>query len=105
MAILISKCNFKDFFFYKDAGVVFMFNLLRIVHKDLLLVNVYGPNRDSTEFYCKLNDNAIETGLSDIIMGGDWNLIFNTNMDYCNIIDILITLLDEMFVFERRGYD
>ena len=69
---------------------------LRTFHKDLLLVNVYGPNRGSPEFYCKLNDNAIETGLSDIIMGGDWNLIFNTNMDYCNIIDILITLLDEM---------
>ena len=82
-----------------------MFISLRIVHEDLLLVNVYGPNRDSAEFYCKLNDNAIELGLSDIIMGGDWNLIFNTNLDYCNIIDISITLLDEMFVFERRGYD
>jgi len=29
---------------------------------DLLCVNVYGSNRDSTEFYCKLNDNAIEVG-------------------------------------------
>ena len=57
---------------------------LRTFHKYLLLVNVYGPSRDRPEFYCKLNDNAIEMGLSDIIMGGDWNLIFDTNMDYCN---------------------
>ena len=59
---------------------------LRTFHEDLLLVNAYGPNRDSPEFCCKLNDNAIEMGRSDIIMGGDWNLIFDTNMDYCNLV-------------------
>ena len=76
---------------------------LRTFHKDLLLVNVYGPNRGSPEFYCKLNDNAIQMGLSDIIMGGDWNLIFDTNMDYYNIIDILITLLDDFFYSKDVG--
>lgn len=78
---------------------------VRTFHKDLLLVNAYGPNRDSLEFYCKLNDNAIGSFKYNNGGPGDWNLIFDTNMDYCNIIDILITLLDEKFVFERRWYD
>ena len=29
----------------------------------LLLVNVYGPNRDSPEFYDKMEDHVIEMGL------------------------------------------
>ena len=54
---------------------------LRTIHKDLLLVNVYGPNRDIPEFYCKLKDNTIEMGLSDIIRGGG-GLEFNIRYEY-----------------------
>ena len=64
---------------YKDAGGNFMFISLTSMDKDLLLVNVYGPNRDSPEF-----DHVSEMGLSDIIMGGDWNLVLDPTMDYCN---------------------
>ena len=34
-------------------------------------VHVYGPNRDSPEFYAKMEYHVSEMGLSDIIVGGD----------------------------------
>ena len=61
-----------------------MFMSLTTMAKALLLVNVYGPNRDSPEFYDKLEGHVCEMGLSDIIMGGDWNLVLDPNTDYCN---------------------
>ena len=69
---------------YKDASGNFMFISLTSMRKDLLLVNVYGPNRDSPEFYDKMEEHVSEMGLSDIIMGGHWNLVLDPNMDYCN---------------------
>ena len=54
------------------------------IDKDLLLVHVYGPNRDSPEFYDKMEEHVSEMGLWDIIMGGDWNLVLDPNTDYCN---------------------
>ena len=48
---------------YKDASSNFMFISLTSMRKDLLLVNVYGPNRDSPEFYDKMEDHVIEMGL------------------------------------------
>ena len=47
----------------KDAGGNFTFISLTTMDKDLLLVNVYGPNRDSPEFYDKMEDHVIEMGL------------------------------------------
>ena len=64
-----------------DAGGNLMFISLTTMDKELLLVNVYGPNRDSPEFYDEMEDHVSEMGL---IMGGDWNLVLDPNMDYCN---------------------
>ena len=69
---------------YKDASGNFMFTSLTTTDKDLLLVHVYGPNRDSPEFYDTVEEHVSEMGLSDIIMGGDWNLVLDPNTDYCN---------------------
>ena len=41
-------------------------------------------NRDSPEFYDRMEDHASERGLTDIIVGGDWNLVLDPIMDYCN---------------------
>ena len=48
---------------YKDAGGNLMFISLTTMDKDLLLVNVYGPNRDSPEFYDKMEEHVSEMGL------------------------------------------
>ena len=65
---------------YKDACGNFIFISLTTMDKDLLLVNVYNLNRDNT---------VSRMGLSDIIMGGDWNLVLDPNMYYC--INTLLT--------------
>ena len=68
---------------YKDACGNFMFVSVTTMDKDLLLVNVYGPNRDSPEFYDKMEDYVNGVGLSDI-MGGDWNVVLDSSMENCN---------------------
>ena len=65
-----------------------MGNLLVVCIKtnnvDITLVNVYGPNRDSPEFYSKIQTLILEKGYSNIIWGGDWNLVLDPIKDYDN---------------------
>ena len=64
VAILFNNnFEFKVQKVHKDAGGNFTFISLTTMDKDLLLVNVYGPNRDSPEFYDKMEDHVIEMGL------------------------------------------
>jgi exonuclease III len=65
-----------------------MGNLLAIEVKiegyDILLINIYGPNRDSPEFYEKLQ-NIIELFCGDfVIISGDLNLVQDSYQDYDN---------------------
>ena len=48
---------------YKDASGNFMLTSRTTIDKDLLLVHVYGPNRDSPEFYDKMEEHVSEMGL------------------------------------------
>ena len=66
-----------------------MFISLTTMDKDLLLINVYGPN----------SDNYMSFMIIWRIMSMRWNiiektLVFDLNMDYCNYKK-LITLLPE----------
>ena len=47
----------------------------------ITLVNVYGPNQDSPEFYKYLKENCQN---KKCIMGGDWNLVMEPDKDYYN---------------------
>ncbi len=50
----------------------------------LSLVNIYGPNNDSPEFYHKIN-SVLDNFMSDfILICGDWNLIQDPNIDCYN---------------------
>ena len=40
---------------------------------DVLLVNIYGPNRDNPNFYTKLNENIAKLKIPNLILAGDWN--------------------------------
>lgn len=46
------------------------------------LVNVYGPNEDSAEFYINLFGVVEERGLENVIYAGDLNLTLNFAKDY-----------------------
>ena len=48
------------------------------------MINIYGPNRDTPDFYTKIKDIIIQKNYTDIIWGGDWNLVLNPNIDYMN---------------------
>ena len=52
------------------------------------LVNIYGPNADSPEFYIKLMEMTTKLDNAFSIFCGDWNMILNPELDcigYTNI--------------------
>ena len=51
---------------------------------DVLLVNIYGPNRDDPNFYIKLNENIAKLKIPNLILAGDWNLVLDPTIDHCN---------------------
>ena len=69
---------------YKDTEGNFISVYLTTMNKNLLLVNIYGPNKDTPEFYKELEQHIKEVGSSHVIIGGDWNLALDTNMDCHN---------------------
>jgi exonuclease III len=52
--------------------------------EDFVLVNLYGPNRDSPQFYEGIINwlSRIDTHSSNIIVVGDWNLVLDPELDY-----------------------
>ena len=52
--------------------------------KKILLVNVYGPNKDNPQFYEKLTKKIYEYNINNTICCGDWNLVVDESNDYQN---------------------
>ena len=69
---------------YKDSAGNYVFTVVKIMDKDFLIISLYGPNRDNPEFYIELEERINETGSENIVIGGDWNLVLNFTLDYCN---------------------
>ena len=40
---------------------------------DVLLVNIYGPDRDDPNVYTNFNENITKLKISNLILAGDWN--------------------------------
>ena len=51
---------------------------------DILLVNVYRPNRDTPAFYEELTEMVKEYQNHNIIIVGDWNLVLDPQLDSYN---------------------
>lgn len=62
--------------------------LVEIGQEDFLFVNVYGPNRDNPEFYNNLREKIKQFTVSNIIIGGDFNLVLDPSRDYHNYKNI-----------------
>ena len=69
---------------YKDNGGNYILISVKIFGKEFLICNVYGPNRDEPDFYVTLNNKIKQIAPDNIIMGGDWNLVLNSELDYYN---------------------
>lgn len=57
---------------------------LRIEKYNILLINIYGPNRDSPDFYENIQ-SKVESFYGDfVVIAGDFNLVQETSLDYYN---------------------
>lgn len=54
---------------------------LEIEAKRTTLINLYGPNEDSPQFYMKIADVIEEIGNESCILCGDFNLVQDQNLD------------------------
>ena len=50
---------------------------VRIKEIDILLVNLYGPNRDEPEFYNTLKEKIMELDNPNVILAGDRNMVLD----------------------------
>ena len=77
---------------------------LEVEGKQLTLVNIYGPNEDSPDFFFKVQEIIEEFDNQNVIICGDFNLVQNQELDTFNYInvnnpnakDIVLNLKDEM---------
>ena len=69
--------------FSDNSGNV-LFVSAEINDKLVLLVNIYGPNKDNPEFYTLLNQRIHKYEINNILIVGDWNLLLNPEIDCFN---------------------
>ena len=85
VAILFNNnFEFKIKQVYKENDGNFLMVHIYTMNMDVLLVNIYGPNRDDPDFYVRLNEKVKQLKVANIIIAGDWNLVLNPVLDYHN---------------------
>ena len=81
---------FNNNFDFKVTNIIkgscgnFLIFTIKTMNKELVLVNVYGPNSDDPQFYISLKEKIQKLNNANIIFGGDWNLVLDPSIDYCN---------------------
>ena len=65
----------------RDRNGNFIFISFSMKDTEILLVNVYGPNRDTPAFYEELTEMVKEYQNHNIIIVGDWNLVLDPQLD------------------------
>ena len=66
---------------------------------------IYGPNEDDPNFYRHLFHEIGDIGNEEIIIGGDWNLVLNHNIDYHNYRNINNPRARKVVSGEIRSFD
>ena len=69
-----------------DVGNLLVLDIKLCNKLNVSLVNIYGPNQDSPDFYNKIYDIIHEFDNEFIILCGDWNLVQNFSMDTYNYV-------------------
>ena len=89
MAILFNNnFDFKVNKILKDKDGNYLIVNIMVSDKPITLINIYGPNRDNPDFYTSVKDIVVQNGFSNLIWGGDWNLVLNPDIDYMNYKNI-----------------
>ena len=85
VAILLNNnFDFKIKNVTRDPQGNYIILTLKTMEKEIVFINVYGPNRDEPEFYDSLINKIKETQNLNVIMAGDFNLVLNPTIDYNN---------------------
>lgn len=90
VAILLNNnCEIKVHNQFNDKNGNYIILDVTIETLNFYLVNIYGPNTDSPEFYKELS-NKIEDIYSTqhVILGGDFNLVLNKKIDTMNYVHL-----------------
>ena len=82
--------------------------LLKTCSTEILLVNIYGPNKDNPSFFEEIKNKITEFSTTNIIIGGDWNLVLNPSKDYYNYKHInnvkaretVLDLISDLFLID-----
>lgn len=85
VAILLNNnFDFKVKTILSDTEGNYLILILKTMERELAIVNIYGPNKDNPAFYEQLQDKIENLNCANVIIVGDWNLVLNPAIDYCN---------------------
>lgn len=90
VAILFNNnCDIKVHNQFNDNNGNYIILDVTVENLNFILVNIYGPNTDSPEFYKELS-NKIEDIYSTqhLVLCGDFNLVLNKNLDTMNYLHL-----------------
>ena len=74
--------EYKKHKIYKGDGGNFIFASISAFGKKYLIGAIYGPNKDNPDFYQNLTEFLKQNSSdSEIILGGDFNVIIDQNLD------------------------
>lgn len=74
--VLESRCD--------DIGNLMSLKIIINKNHSLLLINIYGPNRDNPEFYKHIESIVDQNDSDFVVIVGDYNLVLNPEVDYRN---------------------
>ena len=66
---------------YSDPEGRFIIADIKTSDKIITLANVHAPNKDEPDFFQKVTDYLLDFTGEDIILGGDFNLVQDINVD------------------------
>ena len=85
VAILFNNTfEFKVLDVIKGEDGNFLFVHIQVKGREILLINIYGPNRDNPNFYKQIQRKIELINPKMIILGGDGNLVLDPKKDYDN---------------------
>ena len=66
---------------YIDPGGRFIIVDIRVANLSFTLVTLYAPNKDDPGFFQNITNRMLDFDCDNIVMGGDFNLILNSELD------------------------
>lgn len=72
----------------RDVNGNFIVISLKTMDREIILVSIYGPNRDNPKFYESLKERINNYDSQNLLLVGDWNLVLDPYLDYDNYSNI-----------------